>query len=102
MITVIFAPFSSRSTTPCADPLFTTSNGSHTRCEAVSPGNEASISILQIIFPSFSAKSVHPSVNLPLLSAPFRMLLQQPLKYCSICQPAFLLHPLLPSGKDSF
>src|SRR6266516_3940533 len=45
--------------------LFTTFNGSRTRCEAVFPGNEASISIFQIIFPSFSAKSVHSSVNLP-------------------------------------
>jgi hypothetical protein len=36
--------------------LFTTFNGSHTRCEAIFPGNEASISIFQIIFPSFSAK----------------------------------------------
>ncbi len=44
---------------------FTTFNSSRTRCEAVFPGNEASISIFQIIFPSFSAKSVHSSVNLP-------------------------------------
>jgi hypothetical protein len=35
--------------TPCADPLFTTSNGSHTRCEAVFPGIEVSISTLQCI-----------------------------------------------------
>jgi len=35
--------------------LFTTFNGSHTRCEAVFPGNEASISILQCkIGPLFS------------------------------------------------
>jgi hypothetical protein len=50
---------------PAQSQLFTTSNGSHTRCKAVFPSNEASISILQIIFPSFGAKLVHPSVNLP-------------------------------------
>jgi hypothetical protein len=32
---------------------------------AVSPGNEASIPIIQIKFPPFGAKSAHPSVNLP-------------------------------------
>jgi hypothetical protein len=50
---------------PAQSQSFTTSNGSHTRCEAVFPGNEASISIFQIIFPSFGAKLVHLSVNLP-------------------------------------
>src|SRR5437899_845557 len=35
------------------------------RWGAVFPGVEASIPILQIKFPSFGAKSVHPSVNLP-------------------------------------
>lgn len=50
---------------PAQSQLFTSSNGSHTRCKAVFPGIEVSISILQCKFPSFSAKSVHPSVNLP-------------------------------------
>jgi hypothetical protein len=36
------------------------------RWGAVFPGVEASILILQSTFPSFGAKSVHPSVNLPL------------------------------------
>jgi hypothetical protein len=57
--------FHACSTTPCADPLFTTSNGSHTRCEAVFPGIEVSISTLRCKFPPFGAKLVHPSVNLP-------------------------------------
>ena len=35
------------------------------RCGAVFSGNEASIPMLQIKFPPFSAKSVHLSVNLP-------------------------------------
>src|SRR6266516_3555007 len=39
--------------------------GKYTRWGAVFPGNEASIPMIQITFPPFSAKSVHPSVNLP-------------------------------------
>ncbi len=35
------------------------------RWGAVFPGNEASIPMIQITFPPFRAKSVHPSVNLP-------------------------------------
>jgi hypothetical protein len=35
------------------------------RCGAVFSGNKASIPMIQITFPPFSAKSVHPSVNLP-------------------------------------
>src|SRR6266487_5264988 len=53
---------------PAQSRLFTTSNGSHTRCKAVFPGIEASISILQCKFPPFDAKLVHPSVNLPVVS----------------------------------
>ncbi len=37
------------------------------RCEGVFPGNEAPIPMIQIKFPPFRAKSVHPSVNLPSL-----------------------------------
>ena len=35
------------------------------RCGADFPGIEASIPMIRIKFPPFSAKSVHPSVNLP-------------------------------------
>ena len=35
------------------------------RCGADFPGIEASIPVIQIKFPPFSVKSVHPSVNLP-------------------------------------
>src|SRR5260370_31390088 len=36
-----------------------------TRWGAVSPGKEVSIPMIQITFPPFRTKSVHPSVNLP-------------------------------------
>src|SRR5207253_447096 len=38
------------------------------RWKAVFPGIEVTSSILQCKFPPFSAKSVHPSVNLPISS----------------------------------
>src|SRR2546426_11644085 len=42
-------------------------DGSRVRWKAVFPGIEVTSSILQCKFPPFSAKSVHPSVNLPQL-----------------------------------
>src|SRR5260221_1409318 len=51
------------------------------RWKAVFPGIEVTSSILQCKFPPFSAKSVHPSVNLPL--GPPMPRLAQP---CVICQ----------------
>jgi hypothetical protein len=38
-----------------------------TAAGAAWPGDEAPISILQCTFPPFDVKSVHPSVNLPVL-----------------------------------
>src|SRR6266849_3131565 len=46
------------------------------RCGAVFPGNEASIPMLQIKFPPFSAKAVHLSVNLPPADDRIKLLIQ--------------------------
>src|SRR6266487_2501073 len=63
---------------------------------AVFPGIEASSSILQCTFPSFSAKSVQPSVNLPSSSIDFDVTQQQLCRHSSaVCadNPVYTISP---------
>jgi len=46
------------------------------RWKAVFPGIEVTSSILQCKFPPFSAKSVHPSVNLPVANPMIQVIFQ--------------------------
>ena len=62
------------------------------RWEAVFPGIEASIPMIQSKFPPFSAKSVHLSVNLPTTQAASykdnKMMTHQVQEDRSACSPA--------------
>jgi hypothetical protein len=57
-------------------------------------------SLTQALFPLLNPTQGSTEALGELLSAPFRMLLQQALEHGSVCQPMFLLHHLLLSRKD--